>query len=116
MQDLIVDDSDLWKNDLRNKFIEVMTGETTKSTYEYIGYAYQCYAPNYIYKYYPDKIDCINTIKIIKCGIPHQSISMIFLIVILLKTENQFLIVFLNKHQMAGQYGNTANCGCIFKE
>ena len=57
------DNSDQWKNDLHKKAIEILLGNNSNENYEQIGYAYLCYAQNYIYKYFPDDIDRFNAIK-----------------------------------------------------
>lgn len=57
------DNSDQWKNDLHKKAIEILLGNNSNENYEQIGYAYLCYAQNYIYKYFPDDIDRFDAIK-----------------------------------------------------
>ena len=57
------DNPDQWKCDLREKLIDVLSGNKSEDVLDYIGYAYHCFAPNYIYKYYPDSLDRFNDVK-----------------------------------------------------
>ncbi|MBQ7204203.1 MAG: DUF2971 domain-containing protein [Eubacterium sp.] len=54
-----------WKKDLRKNFIIGMIGNSQEKDIaaEQVGYCYTCYAPNYLYKYYSDNPERLETIK-----------------------------------------------------
>lgn len=70
-----------WKEKLREEFIIALTGSDIEieSAYIEIGKYYQTAAPQYLYKYYGDNLDRLETIKKIKCGIRLHVILMMFL-------------------------------------
>lgn len=54
---------DDWKVELREAFTKSVLGIATAKDIESVGYAYQCYAPSSIYKYYSDDSRNLDAIK-----------------------------------------------------
>lgn len=54
---------DNWKEDLREALTKSILGIATDKDVESVGYAYQCYAPSSIYKYYSDDLRKLEMIK-----------------------------------------------------
>lgn len=58
-------EQDTWKSALRSEIIIALTGDPIEkeNALEKIGYYYECYAPATLYKYYPDTIMHLNSVR-----------------------------------------------------
>ena len=63
MDEIIEDVIAEWKRELRLELINGIIGDTQKKSLEKVGYYYMNYAPAFIYKYYDDDLQKLESIK-----------------------------------------------------